>query len=71
MSCSLLQSLVPGFRETKPMVFTGLYPTDSDDYGALKTALEKLQLNDSSIVYEPESVMNGSDGKPRSVRVTA
>ena len=44
-----------GFKETKPMVFSGIYPMDSADYPALKTALEKLSLNDSSITYEPES----------------
>ena len=46
---------LPGFREVKPMVFAGLYPVDADDYGALKAALEKLRLNDSSFRYEPES----------------
>jgi len=44
-----------GFLDVKPMVFSGLYPVDSDDYEALRDALEKLQLNDSSFVYEPES----------------
>jgi len=46
---------LPGFREVKPMVFAGLYPVDPDAYGALKTALEKLRLNDSSFRYEPET----------------
>jgi GTP-binding protein LepA len=46
---------LPGFREVKPMVFSGLYPVDAEHYGALKTALEKLRLNDSSFQYEPET----------------
>jgi GTP-binding protein LepA len=46
---------LPGFREVKPMVFSGLYPVEADDYESLKTALEKLRLNDSSLVYEPET----------------
>jgi GTP-binding protein LepA len=46
---------LPGFREAKPMVFTGLYPVAAEDYEALKTALEKLRLNDASLVYEPET----------------
>ncbi len=46
---------LPGFREVKPMVFAGLYPVDAEAYESLKTALEKLRLNDSSLVYEPET----------------
>jgi len=46
---------LPGFQEVKPMVFAGLYPVDSDGYEGLKGALEKLQLNDASLVYEPET----------------
>ena len=46
---------VPGFKEVKPMVFCGLYPSDSDDYEGLKAALEKLQLNDAAFSFEPET----------------
>jgi len=46
---------LPGFREVKPMVFSGLYPVSPDDYEPLKGALEKLRLNDSSFKYEPET----------------
>ncbi len=46
---------LPGFREVKPMVFSGLYPVEADEYPALKAALEKLRLNDSSFQYEPET----------------
>ncbi|MBZ0251720.1 MAG: translation elongation factor 4, partial [Candidatus Methylomirabilis sp.] len=46
---------LPGFKEVKPMVFAGLYPTDSTDYPNLRDALEKLKLNDASFSYEPET----------------
>lgn len=44
-----------GFQEVKPMVFCGVFPSDSEDYPALREALEKLQLNDSALVFEPET----------------
>jgi GTP-binding protein LepA len=49
------QNMVTGFEDVKPMVFAGIYPIDSDDYEDLRDALEKLQLNDASLVYEPET----------------
>ncbi len=48
-------SPLPGFKAVKPMVFAGLYPADTGQYEALRTAVEKLKLNDSSFSYEPES----------------
>jgi len=46
---------IDGFQEVKPMVFAGVYPIDTDDYEDLRNAMEKLQLNDASLTYEPES----------------
>ncbi|MBA0922537.1 MAG: elongation factor 4 [Nitrosospira sp.] len=46
---------LPGFKEIKPQVFAGLYPVESNQYDALRDALEKLKLNDSSLQYEPET----------------
>ncbi|HZB36317.1 MAG TPA: translation elongation factor 4 [Gaiellaceae bacterium] len=46
---------VPGYKDVKPMVFAGLFPTDSDDYPALRDALERLKLNDAALLYEPET----------------
>ncbi|MCL5967375.1 MAG: elongation factor 4, partial [Firmicutes bacterium] len=46
---------LPGYRPAQPMVFSGLYPVDSQEYGRLKEALEKLQLNDAALVFEPET----------------
>lgn len=46
---------VAGFQEVKPMLFAGLYPVDTDDYEELRTSLEKLQLNDASLTFVPES----------------
>ncbi len=46
---------IQGFEEVKPMVFAGIYPVDTDEYEELREAMHKLQLNDASIVFEPES----------------
>ena len=46
---------VPGYKEVKPMVFAGLFPTDSDAYPELRDALERLKLNDAALIYDPET----------------
>jgi GTP-binding protein LepA len=46
---------IQGFEDVKPMVFSGIYPVDTEDYEELRYSMEKLQLNDSSLVFEPES----------------
>ena len=46
---------LPGYKEVKPMVFAGLFPTDSDEYPELRDALERLKLNDGALFYEPET----------------
>jgi GTP-binding protein LepA len=49
------QEALPGFKEVKPQVFAGLYPVESNQFEALRTALEKLSLNDASLLFEPEN----------------
>ncbi len=49
------ESAIEGFEEVKPMVFAGIYPIDADDYEDLRNAMDKLQLNDASLTFEPES----------------
>jgi len=49
------ESPLPGYKEVKPMVFAGLFPSDSDDYPELRDALERLKLNDAALFYEPET----------------
>jgi GTP-binding protein LepA len=49
------EKAIEGFEEVKPMVFAGVYPIDSEDYEDLRASMEKLQLNDASLTYEPES----------------
>ena len=46
---------LPGFKEVKPQVFAGLYPVESNQFDAMRSALEKLQLNDASLMFEPEN----------------
>ena len=49
------QHIIDGFEDVKPMVFAGIYPIDNDDYEELRSSMEKLQLNDASLVFIPES----------------
>lgn len=49
------KEILPGYKEVKPMVFCGVYPIDTSDFEKLKSSLAKLQLNDASLVYQPES----------------
>lgn len=49
------QNIIPGFKPAQPVVFSGLYPTDSEDYPKLREALEKLGLNDAAFTFEPET----------------
>ncbi|MCK5169562.1 MAG: translation elongation factor 4, partial [Bacteroidales bacterium] len=49
------ENVIEGFEEVKPMVFAGVYPIDAEDYEELRASLEKLQLNDASLTYEPET----------------
>jgi GTP-binding protein LepA len=49
------ESPIEGFEDVKPMVFAGIYPVDTEDYEELRTSMEKLQLNDASLTFEPES----------------
>jgi len=46
---------IEGFEDVKPMVFAGIYPIDPEDYEELRASMEKLQLNDASLTWEPES----------------
>jgi len=49
------EEMIKGFEDVKPMVFAGIYPVDTDEYEDLRAAMEKLQLNDASLVFQPES----------------
>jgi GTP-binding protein LepA len=54
-SANPASDLLPGYRKAKPMVFAGIYPVEGEQYGALRESLDKLQLNDASLIFEPET----------------
>jgi GTP-binding protein LepA len=49
------EAALPGYKDVKPMVFSGVYPTQAEDFEDLRSSIEKLQLNDSSLIFEPET----------------
>ena len=49
------QDSIEGFEDVKPLVFAGIYPVDTEDYEELQASMEKLQLNDASLLFQPES----------------
>ena len=55
LAASSTDSPIEGFEEVKPMVFAGIYPVDTEDYEELRNSMEKLQLNDASLIFQPES----------------
>ena len=55
MTAAPISHPLPGYMKVKPMVFAGIFPVENDEYSDLKDALEKLQLNDASLIYEPET----------------
>ena len=55
MAATPTKAPIEGFEEVKPMVFAGIYPVDTEDYEELRNSMEKLQLNDASLVFQPES----------------
>ena len=52
------EEAIKGFEDVKPMVFAGIYPVDTDDYEELRNSMEKLQLNDASLVFEPNHLLH-------------
>ncbi|HLA86416.1 MAG TPA: hypothetical protein VJL10_00195, partial [Anaerolineales bacterium] len=52
---SRTSTILPGYHVPKPMVFAGIYPVEADDYTTLRESLDKLQLNDASLTFQPET----------------